>query len=231
MRNTYSTGPRGAKGVSLAECGIPALRSFQTTGGLACPVRNAGFPPCGASRRQGDWPACPSRNAGFPPCGASRRQGDWRVPRRMRDPPVTELPTKAATGVSRAEYGIPECVSLSHSDSHYQKYILFPLHLQELYFSGRSPNSFSSGSFITFKDSIDIPAATLYSKGIPVPLSANDFLSFVRHNLLDTSDCCEVLECSRQNISYLVRHDMLHPLKEEVRGNLYMKGDVIRNSW
>ncbi len=38
-----------------------------------------------------------------------------------------------------------------------------------------------------------------------------------------------VIPNSRQNLSYLVKKDRLKPLREEVKGNLFLKGDVIRN--
>lgn len=50
-------------------------------------------------------------------------------------------------------------------------------------------------------------------------------------NILDTTESCSMLECSRQNISYMVSQGQLAPVKEEVRGNLYLKGDVLRTMW
>lgn len=49
--------------------------------------------------------------------------------------------------------------------------------------------------------------------------------------MLDTTESCDLLECSRQNMSYMVRKQQLTPVKEEVRGNLYLKGDVLRTLW
>lgn len=89
----------------------------------------------------------------------------------------------------------------------------------------------TGGYFITFYDTIDIPAKLLYERGQTIPLRLDDFLCFAKGNLLDTSDCCEVLECSRQNVSYLVKKEQLLAVKEDVKGNLYLKGNVVRNSW
>lgn len=89
----------------------------------------------------------------------------------------------------------------------------------------------TGGYSVTFNDSIDIPASVLYETGISLPLSLNDFMSFARNNLIDTSECCNVLECSRQNVSYLSKHDQLSPIKSGVKGNLYLKGNVTRNLW
>ncbi len=89
----------------------------------------------------------------------------------------------------------------------------------------------TDGYYITFNDSIDIPSAILYDIGEPVPLSRNDFLAFVQKNILDTSECCSLLECSRQNLAYLTRKKKLSPVKEAVRGNLYLKGEILTNTW
>lgn len=89
----------------------------------------------------------------------------------------------------------------------------------------------TGGCFITFNDSIDIPADALYEAGITLPLSLNDIISFAPNNLLDTSDSCTLLNCTRQNVSYLAKRSQLTPAKENVNGNLYLKGDVLRNMW
>lgn len=87
------------------------------------------------------------------------------------------------------------------------------------------------GYAVTFNNSIDIPAYMLYELGIIIPLSKNDFITFVNKNVLDTTDATELLKCSRQNIAYLNNQEELRPLKKEVRGNLYLKGDLIRTKW
>ena len=89
----------------------------------------------------------------------------------------------------------------------------------------------TGGYFITFNDSIDIPAGILHDAGIAIPLSMKDFKAFVKKNILDTTESCSMLQCSRQNISYMVSQGQLAPVKEEVRGNLYLKGDVLHAMW
>lgn len=89
----------------------------------------------------------------------------------------------------------------------------------------------TGGYFITFNDSIDIPAGILHDTGLTIPLSMKEFKAFVKQNIFDTTESCSMMECSRQNISYLVNQGQLTPVKEEVRGNLYLKGDVLRTMW
>ena len=37
-----------------------------------------------------------------------------------------------------------------------------------------------------------------------------------------------MLECTRQNLSYIVNQGRLVPIKNETKGNLYLKGDIKR---
>lgn len=89
----------------------------------------------------------------------------------------------------------------------------------------------TGGYCITFNNSIDIPAAVLYRTGILISLELKDFVTFINSNVLDTTDSCNILECSRQNLSYLVKQEQLNPIRYDVKGNLYLKGSVLKNSW
>ena len=87
------------------------------------------------------------------------------------------------------------------------------------------------GYGVIFNDSIEIPANRLYNSGIEVPLSLEDFKQFLKKNVYDTTKSCEVLECSRQNMAYLVKQKLIYPIKEETKGNLYIKGDIEKLRW
>lgn len=87
------------------------------------------------------------------------------------------------------------------------------------------------GYSVIFNDSIEISARLLYSVGQKLSLTKEDFDTFVTRNILDTTDCCNMMDCSRQNIAYMVNEGQITPVKENVRGNLYLKGDVLRNMW
>ena len=87
----------------------------------------------------------------------------------------------------------------------------------------------SGGYYATFNDSIDIPASILYKAGIKLPLKKSDFVRFATKNILDTAESCRILECTRQNIAYLIDKKHLSPVKENVKGNLYLKGDLLKN--
>ena len=84
----------------------------------------------------------------------------------------------------------------------------------------------TGGRCVTFNDSIDIPSYRLRQSGENVPISLDDFITFARLNILDTTDSCNMIECSRQNLAYLTKKQRLTPIKENVRGSLYLKADL-----
>lgn len=89
----------------------------------------------------------------------------------------------------------------------------------------------TGGYSVVFNDTIDIPAEVLYNKGTAIPLKIEDFLSFAKENVIDTTEVCDILECSRQNVAYMVKQGQLSVVKGPVSGNLYLKGDVLENKW
>lgn len=89
----------------------------------------------------------------------------------------------------------------------------------------------TGGYAVTFNDSIDIPSALLYERGVKIPLKKCDLLAIVEHNIIDTNESCKVLECTRQNLTYLIKQNKISPIKEDVRGNLFFKGDILKNRW
>lgn len=89
----------------------------------------------------------------------------------------------------------------------------------------------TGGYSISFGNSIDIQADVLYNRGEDIPLTLNDFVLFAQNNIVDTSDACDLLECSRQNLSYMVKTESVTPVRLNVKGNLYLKGDITKEMW
>lgn len=87
------------------------------------------------------------------------------------------------------------------------------------------------GYAIVFNDVIEISARDIYEEGLLIPLTINDFLAFAKKNILDTSESCYELECTRQNLSYMIKEKQISPIKENVKGNLYLKGSILKNKW
>ena len=99
---------------------------------------------------------------------------------------------------------------------------------QALFQSGKTG---TGGYYMTFDDVYDVPSSELYSAGTCIPLSLKELLTFVRNNILDTTQACNVLGCSRQNLSYMVKQSQLTPVKENVKGTLFLQGNILQNQW
>lgn len=84
------------------------------------------------------------------------------------------------------------------------------------------------GYSISFNESIEIAASDLIETGELLPLQASDFYGFVQKNIVDTTNACLLIECSRQNLSYLVREKRLKPILQGTKENLYTKGEISR---
>lgn len=82
------------------------------------------------------------------------------------------------------------------------------------------------GYSIVFNDSIEILNTELREKEWILPIRANDFYQFVKFNLLNSVQACETLECSRQNLSYLVKTERVNPIIYGIKENMYTKGSI-----
>jgi len=83
----------------------------------------------------------------------------------------------------------------------------------------------------TFNDSIDIPVASLYELGTSLPIDGDDIKQYITNNVLSTTEACEKLECSRQNLAYLSKSGKLEPLKKSDNSSLYIKGNLEKIKW
>lgn len=84
------------------------------------------------------------------------------------------------------------------------------------------------GYSISFNESIEIAASDLKKYGELLPLCASDFYGFVQKNIVDTTNACFMIECSRQNLAYLVKENRLKPIIQGTKENLYTKGEITR---
>lgn len=84
------------------------------------------------------------------------------------------------------------------------------------------------GYSISFNESIEVSASDLKEYGELLPLQACDFYGFVQKNIIDTTNACFMIECSRQNLSYLVKEKKLKPIIQGTKENLYTKGEITR---
>lgn len=84
------------------------------------------------------------------------------------------------------------------------------------------------GYSVSFNGSIEIPASELRKIGVLLPLTTNDFYDFIRMNVIDTTVSCERIQCSRQNLSYMVKEEKILPVIRGTKENLFLKGEIER---
>ena len=89
----------------------------------------------------------------------------------------------------------------------------------------------TGGYALSVGDAFYLPAAALYGRNTSAPVTLEDFAAFVRENTLDTAEACRLLECSRQNLAYLSGQERLAAVKEDVKGKLYLRGDLLKLNW
>ncbi len=89
----------------------------------------------------------------------------------------------------------------------------------------------TGGHCVCWDENCYITNDELYSKGETVPLSASDFTTFVKERTLTTSEVCQELNCSRQNLNELVIKDKLHPVKSTGKTTLFMKSEIEQRKW
>lgn len=89
----------------------------------------------------------------------------------------------------------------------------------------------TDGYGITWGENLDVGADQLYREGMDIPLSIHDFQSYASSCITDTAGACKLLNCSRQNISDLVKRGKLHPLHTTSAGNLFLLSELRQRLW
>lgn len=82
------------------------------------------------------------------------------------------------------------------------------------------------GHGVQWGEVLQVSANVLKKAGRRSELEAADVAALARQALLDTSEVAQLLGCSRQNVSDLVRRGRLVPLKTSARGPLFLRSDV-----
>lgn len=89
----------------------------------------------------------------------------------------------------------------------------------------------TGGYGICWGDHLTIPDYELYTSGNPIPLSLDDFRSFISNSVVNTTEAAEMLNCSRQNIDDLIRRKKLHPVKIDAKNKLFLKNEIQQRLW
>ena len=86
----------------------------------------------------------------------------------------------------------------------------------------------AGGYGFSINDSISIEKRIIKKYGVIIPIYAQAFMDFASHCVVNTTEACSILGCSRQNLAHLIKTDVLHPLKEGWRENVFLKGEITR---
>lgn len=85
----------------------------------------------------------------------------------------------------------------------------------------------TDGYGVSWGTVLSIPNEKLYDKGKAIDLSIDDFKSFVSNRVISISQAAEMLDCSKQNISDLIKRGKLNPIRSTGNSILLMKNEVI----
>ena len=68
----------------------------------------------------------------------------------------------------------------------------------------------------------------LYEHSQAIPLTLDDFIGFVQHRIVNVSEACRILGCTRQNINDLMKRDKLHPIRRDGKNKLILKNEIMQ---
>ena len=101
----------------------------------------------------------------------------------------------------------------------------------------KSPNIFNTVSIqvggygISWSDRAEISDSALYKLGEDIPLSIDDFISFVSNRVVSSTEAAQLIGCTRQNITELAKHGRLHPVKTDQKSTLFLKSEILIRNW
>lgn len=88
------------------------------------------------------------------------------------------------------------------------------------------------GYGVSWTPELDASEGELWENGVEIKgLSYDDLVAFVRHNVIETSDVTQILDCSRQNIDKLTKRQRLEPIKILDKTKLFLRSDIERRAY
>ena len=87
---------------------------------------------------------------------------------------------------------------------------------------------YAGGYEIIINNLVTVDKYMIITYGELLEASAKMFYSFAEKNVINTSEACEILNCTRQNISYMINKDTLSPLKRGDKESLFYRGELYR---
>ena len=121
-------------------------------------------------------------------------------------------------------------VKKCHAETILKKEITFSRILQDDAIF-RSVSLQPGGYGICWGEEYNVADDVLYDCGKDVPLSLDDFRSFVENRVVNTVEAADLLGCTRQNIKDLIQRDKLHPVKVTPKNKLFLKSEILQRKW
>ena len=84
------------------------------------------------------------------------------------------------------------------------------------------------GYGISWNEELDCSEGELWDNGVEIPLSAEDFISFAQHEVINTREAAELLGCTRQNIDSHIKRGHIVPLKTYPKSKLFLKSECVK---
>ena len=73
-----------------------------------------------------------------------------------------------------------------------------------------------------------ISHSELFRRSVSIPLTLRDIHRYVQNRVVNASEACRILDCSRQNIDDLMRRDKLHPLRTDAKYKLFSRAEIMQ---
>lgn len=87
------------------------------------------------------------------------------------------------------------------------------------------------GCGICWQDWQMVSAEKLYDAGELLPITFSEYQASVGNDLMDTSEVCDMLHCSRQYVDSLVKRGQLPTASDKGRTRYYHRSDVLPLTW
>lgn len=89
----------------------------------------------------------------------------------------------------------------------------------------------TGGYGVSWGTVLSIPNEKLYDIGDVINLTMDDFKCFISNRVINVSEAGNILDCSRQNISDLIKRGKLTPIDTKSNNILLLKNEVIERNW
>lgn len=84
----------------------------------------------------------------------------------------------------------------------------------------------AGGYGISWNEELDCSEGELWDNGIEIPLSLSDFISFIKYDVVNTTEAAELMHCTRQNVDSYVKRGKLKPVKTFQRTKLFLRNSL-----